>query len=206
VERSKILREKILRAAAEIVGEFGYQDASIGRIALAAGIAQGTIYLYFDTRQALFDELLPNTGQDMMRFIGERLRGAKNFIDVEERGINAFFEYLEIHPGFYRLLNEAEFAAPKAHQKHFAQLLDHYVASMQQSINDGTLEPISVKEQRAIAYMLMSARSYFYAGYVKYGGTKRPPAHVIEAYLKIVQARFKPAAPGDGQPRKRARR
>jgi AcrR family transcriptional regulator len=45
-------RKALIRAASEVIGEFGYDGASIGRITERAGLAQGTFYLYFDSRQA----------------------------------------------------------------------------------------------------------------------------------------------------------
>ncbi len=37
-----MLRERILNAAKKVVGELDYQNASIGRIAIEAGVTQGT--------------------------------------------------------------------------------------------------------------------------------------------------------------------
>jgi AcrR family transcriptional regulator len=191
-QKAALVRENILRAAAEVVGEFGYQDASIARITQVAGIAQGTFYLYFETRQHLFDELLPHAGEDMIKFIGERVHGATSYYDVEERGLRAFFEYVEEHPGFYRLLNEAEFAAPAAHKKHFEQLVEHYTASLRRSVKTGEIAKFSDEELEIIAYFGMAARSYAYLGYVKYGtGRKRPPESVIKTYMRLIAGGFK---------------
>jgi len=187
-QKAVLVRENILRAAAEVVGEFGYQDASIARITQVAGIAQGTFYLYFATRQHLFDELLPYAGQDMIKFIGERVHGAGTYEAVEEKGIRAFFDYMYEHPGFYRLLNEAEFAAPAAHKKHFAQLIDHYKASLRRSVKIGDIARFADEELEAISYFMMAARSYIYLGYVKYAsGRKRPPESVFKTYMKLIK-------------------
>ena len=57
------VRRDLLTAAAAIVGKHGYADASIARITKQAGIASGTFYIYFSSRQALFDQLLPDIGR-----------------------------------------------------------------------------------------------------------------------------------------------
>ena len=44
-------RRAFLRAGAKVVAKYGYAEASIARIAEEAGLAQGTFYLYFPTRQ-----------------------------------------------------------------------------------------------------------------------------------------------------------
>ena len=54
-EKAALTRDKLMSSAAVIVGEYGYREASVQRITSHAGIAQGTFYLYFESRQLLFD-------------------------------------------------------------------------------------------------------------------------------------------------------
>jgi AcrR family transcriptional regulator len=51
-------RESVLAAARRIFAEKGYHSASITDILEAADIARGTFYLYFQSKRAIFDELL----------------------------------------------------------------------------------------------------------------------------------------------------
>src|SRR5215210_140777 len=99
-ERTEEIRNKIFAAAATVVGRYGYADASISRITEEAGVAQGTFYLYFESRQHMFDQLLPHVGAEMVAYIGQKVAGAKTFLEVEERGFRAFFDYLRTTPGF----------------------------------------------------------------------------------------------------------
>lgn len=46
-------RERILRAAIEVFARNGYFNAKVSEIAKAAGVADGTIYLYFDGKEDL---------------------------------------------------------------------------------------------------------------------------------------------------------
>ena len=187
-EKAIALRTRILEAAAQVIGELGYQDASVSRITQLAGIAQGTFYLYFETRQHLFDQVLPHAGQDMMLFIRDRVRGSADIFEVEHRGICAFFDYLEKSQGFYRLLNEAEFAAPIAHRAHMAQLEEHYMASLRRAKENGHLGSFDEEGLRATAYAAMAIRSYLYLAYVKYGRDKRPPKAAIDAYMTLLRS------------------
>ncbi len=45
---------EILAAGISEFGEYGFQRANLNRIAQKAGIAKGTIYLYFESKEALF--------------------------------------------------------------------------------------------------------------------------------------------------------
>jgi TetR/AcrR family fatty acid metabolism transcriptional regulator len=44
-------RQRILRAAVEVFAENGYFNAKVSEIAKSAGVADGTIYLYFDGKE-----------------------------------------------------------------------------------------------------------------------------------------------------------
>lgn len=184
-EKAVATRRAIIEAAAEIIGEYGYADASVSRITTRANIAQGTFYNYFDTRQALFDTLLPELGRDLIAFVGDRVRGSKSTLEMEERGFRAFFEYLSSNPGFYRILNEAETMAPKAHQRHFRALTSRYVAALRHGLLQGELPAYSEAELETIVYLLMAARSYLT---MRFGLDDRAlPEHVVQTYVKFVR-------------------
>ena len=51
--RGNSKRERILRAAVDVFAEHGYFNAKVAQIAKAAGVADGTIYLYFDGKEDL---------------------------------------------------------------------------------------------------------------------------------------------------------
>jgi len=50
-------REEILRAAREVFREHGFEAAKVSAIADRAGIAKGTVYLYFSSKQAILEAL-----------------------------------------------------------------------------------------------------------------------------------------------------
>lgn len=53
--------DAILKAATEVFAETGYHNASISKIAKIAGIADGTIYLYFDNKEDILITLINET-------------------------------------------------------------------------------------------------------------------------------------------------
>ena len=53
VARGATKRERILRAAIDVFAQNGYFNAKVSDIAKAAGVADGTIYLYFDGKEDL---------------------------------------------------------------------------------------------------------------------------------------------------------
>ena len=51
-------RQKLLESAERIFAELGYHDASIVKITEAAGVGQGTFYLYFSGKKEVFEEVV----------------------------------------------------------------------------------------------------------------------------------------------------
>jgi AcrR family transcriptional regulator len=51
-------RRQILDGATAVFLEKGFDAASMGEIARAAGVSKGTLYVYFDDKQALFDAIV----------------------------------------------------------------------------------------------------------------------------------------------------
>src|SRR5688572_30846446 len=64
-------RERILEAAVRIFAEKGFYNAKVSQIAEEAGVADGTIYLYFKSK----DDLLISLFEDRMEKINDDLRG-----------------------------------------------------------------------------------------------------------------------------------
>lgn len=54
-------REAILQAAADLFASSGYHTTTVADIAQAAGIAPGTVYLYFENKRAVFAALVDQT-------------------------------------------------------------------------------------------------------------------------------------------------
>src|SRR5207253_8576444 len=65
-------RETILRAAIDVFADHGYFNAQVADVARAAGVAAGTVYLYFKSK----DDLLVSIFERSMRDGLEASRGA----------------------------------------------------------------------------------------------------------------------------------
>ena len=64
-------REAILDAALTVFAERGYEGARLDDVAARAGVAKGTLYLYFKDKEALFEALIRSAVTPMMDKVGE---------------------------------------------------------------------------------------------------------------------------------------
>lgn len=54
-------RQKLLQHAREVFAKRGYHATKIEDIVVAAGVARGTFYLYFEDKRAVFEEIVDRT-------------------------------------------------------------------------------------------------------------------------------------------------
>lgn len=186
-ERAARNREELMQAAARVVGESGYRDASVQRITNIAGLAQGTFYLYFPSRQSLFDELLPYFGIQMLDHVRLRVASEEDFIESEVLGLKAVFEYLLDNPWFWRMLNEAEVEAPLAWHRHQEQVIERYLRFLRRMKARGYLQGYSPSELPTIAQFLIAARDYMYRSHLTaHTPGQQIPEGILETYRKFI--------------------
>ncbi|UDF05204.1 TetR/AcrR family transcriptional regulator [Asticcacaulis sp. AND118] len=65
-----VRRDALLQAAYDLFSRHGYADTRMDDVAAAAGVSKGTVYLYFPTKEALFEALLR---RDVLPRIGRLL-------------------------------------------------------------------------------------------------------------------------------------
>jgi AcrR family transcriptional regulator len=176
-------RKALLRAAVQVIGERGYNEASVARITERANVAAGTFYRHFESRQAMFDELLPGLARGALDFIIPHVHGSADLLELEERGLRAMLEWEKTHSGLTRVRNEAETSAPAAFEKYLTELLSRYVRALKRGQSQGYLEGYSDAQLRVVACMLIGARHYLH--YVLRSSGKRTK-HVVDAYLSFV--------------------
>lgn len=187
LERNAEIRQRLFEAATHVVGEVGYAEASVARITARAGVAQGTFYNYFETRQELLDQLLPNVGLTLLNFIKERAESLPTERAREEGRFRSFFEFLRKVPEFLRILHEAESFAPKGYQTHFQNASSGYVRVLKRARTKKEIRNFTDAELEAVVYMLMGAREYLSRRYVYSNGRPRKiPEVVISSYVKLL--------------------
>ena len=73
VPRPQSKRERILRAATDVFAQSGYFNAKVSEIAKAAGVADGTIYLYFDGKEDLLTSIFRDHTRNYLQSLEREL-------------------------------------------------------------------------------------------------------------------------------------
>lgn len=185
-QKSEAIRRALFLAAARVVGDHGYAEASIARITERAEVAHGTFYNYFASRQDLFDQLLPELGRLLLAHVTAEAALAPDPISREQKRLEAWFSFLGRHPEFYRILNEAEVFVPEVFKSHVETLGTGYVRALKRAQDGGLLQHFTPDELEPIAYILLAARSYLTLRFSEPDDRGHVPASVTSAYLKLL--------------------
>lgn len=94
----------ILKAAIEVISDKGLDKTSISDIVRKAGIAQGTFYLYFQSKNDLIPAIAENLLSITLAGIQEKARSKASFWDVLDVVIDETLRMTELHKHIIVLL------------------------------------------------------------------------------------------------------
>jgi AcrR family transcriptional regulator len=109
----------ILDAAAVEFGEKGFHDSSISGITTRAGVALGSFYTYFDSKDAVFRALVNDMSAQLRDHVTPLVQAAPDGIAAEKIGLEAFLEFVRAHKEIYRIIDESEFVDYEAYRHHY---------------------------------------------------------------------------------------
>ena len=138
-ERGRRTRNKLLEAAEIEFGEKGYYEAGISGITNRAGVALGTFYTYFESKEEIFRALVRYMSRHTREWLAERVKGSSNRLEAERKGIEAFIEFVRLHKSIYRIISEAEFVAPREYRDHYQSFAERYQVNLDSAAAKGEL-------------------------------------------------------------------
>lgn len=183
--RGRRTRRRILDAAEVVFAELGYHDASIVRIVERAGVAQGTFYIYFRSKQEIFEELVADLNSRLREAMSKAAAaGEGDRFDAERRGFAAFFHFTAEHPALYRVIREAEFVAPAAMHRHYEKIVEGYVRALRHAMDEGEVEPC---DPLVLAWALIAVGQLVGMRWIVWDGKGEIPEDVFEQCMLVVR-------------------
>lgn len=97
------MRAAIVEAAEEVIAARGWERTTMQDVARAAGCASGTLYLYFDGKDSLFDAIVDRRVEEGDAAIRAAQAEADGPLAALQATIEAFFAFFEQRPAFARV-------------------------------------------------------------------------------------------------------
>lgn len=132
---------KILDAARAEFGERGFSESSIVGITQRAGVALGTFYTYFDSKEVLFQALVRDMSAQVRDHVAPALKGATGALEAEGRALESFLRFAGQHRDVYRIIDEAEFVEPSAYREHYETTASRIAARLVAARDKGEIAP-----------------------------------------------------------------
>lgn len=138
-ERGRRTLRKLLDASAIEFGEKGFHEASVSSITRRAGVALGTFYTYFDSKDALFRALVNDMSASVMSSSREALSEDMDAFEIEQAALAAFLAFASEHKEVYRIIDEAEFVDPTSYRAHYETIAERIEARLRAGAANGEL-------------------------------------------------------------------
>ena len=129
----------MLQAAEYEFGENGFHDAAVSGITYRAGVALGTFYTYFESKEEIFQALVSFMSKRTRRWIAERVADAPDRMTAERKGLEAYIEFAREHKGIYRIISEAEWVANDAYREHYTGFAKAYQDNLKKAGENGEI-------------------------------------------------------------------
>lgn len=182
-ERGARTRARLLEAAEEVFAEHGWQDASIVKITEQAGVAQGSFYRYFVSKQAIFDELVTDLNRRVRRAMSEGAARGTTRAEAERFGFEAFFRFTAEHPALYRVIRQAEFASPKVFRRHYDRIAQGYIGALRSAMDAG--EMIEA-DPELLAYALMGIGEMVGLRWILWEENRGVPPVLVDQMMEFI--------------------
>lgn len=181
--RGEQTRRRLLEAAEEVFGELGFRRASIAEIVRRAGVAQGTFYLYFDSKEEIFRALVRHMSHELRKFIAMAVAGLQDRLEIEREGYRAFFRFVLQHRFLYRIVLESQFVDEEVYREYYRRLAEGYARGLARAMEAGQIRRM---DPETLAYCLMGVAHLLGMRWVLWEN-REPPEEVLETAMAFIR-------------------
>ena len=96
-------RGELLAAARRVFGAKGFDQATMDAIAEEAGVAKGTIYLYYPSKQSIYDATFAAGTAELTQLTDARVQAAPTTKAAIAAFVAARVGYFHEHPDYFRM-------------------------------------------------------------------------------------------------------
>ncbi len=153
-----VRKKRIIEVARKVFAQKGYHLTTIDEVAKRTGIAKGTVYLYFPSKEKLFLEVLKDGMEGLREKIFQEIKGIDDPKEKIERLIYISLQFFEKHRSLFRTMllgdiprGEHKKTAKKAF-KGYEEFMDWLSDIMREGIEKGVLRELK-PQWLAIAFI-----------------------------------------------------
>ena len=144
-EKSTAKRQQILDSAVAVFAEKGFYNAKVTDIAHKAGVAHGTVYLYFQTKEDILIQIFEEKFEELVSYIFMEVRTEQNALAKLRRLILIQLQMVETNPELTELMllearQSSKFILSSAISK-IGDYCDKIEGILKEGIEEGLVRP-----------------------------------------------------------------
>jgi AcrR family transcriptional regulator len=175
-------RQKLLETAEEIFGTKGYFNTSIVDITQQAKVAQGTFYIYFTSKEEIFQELVKQLSSDFRNQIRQDVLHAESVKEAQTLGFKSFFRWVKNHRNLYSIVQQAIVVDEQLYRWYYERIAQGYINGLQEGIDQGEFKDLDTE---AVAYALMGIAQFIGMRWV-YWNDQDVPEQILGDAINVI--------------------
>ena len=167
-------RDAMLKAARHVVARRGLTGASMQAIADEAGVAKGTLYLYFQDRDDLIEQAVGRVFDELVVLVRAELRPGRPLREALQGLVHTQIGFFETHRDFLRVY--AELRAPEGtacerrwRRPQYARHLELLQDFLAEAVRRGEMKPF---DPGRVAFFVLEGMSSIVKRYLEDRGRK----------------------------------
>jgi len=169
LEGGEATRRALLVAAERAFGQAGFHGTTVSTITYLAGVGQGTFYLHFPSKVAIFSELVREISREFRHRQSIAVAPCADRRTVEAEGLHSFLRWVRDHRGAYRILREAEFVDEGVGKWYYTRLAQGYARGLAAGMDRGEIRRC---DPEAVAYALLGIGHFAGQRWELWGGAR----------------------------------
>ncbi|MFA6645198.1 MAG: TetR/AcrR family transcriptional regulator [Bacilli bacterium] len=154
-KRGKVTFRRLIDAATKVFYERGYANSTIADIAQEAGVAVGTIYIYFKDKYTIYFQVLKDFQNQIREHLNNHIKEAHTRREKERAGIRAWLEFVLEHRRAYEMIWESLYIDRRLFDDYYLSFAEAYRKGLEHDCK----ELVNV-DLHTIAYMLMGIANF----------------------------------------------
>jgi AcrR family transcriptional regulator len=164
--KRELRREQILKIASELFSEKSYHDVTVDEIAGAAGVAKGTIYLYFPSKERLYLEILEDSFEAIESHLEKEIAKRDPAPVKLKMVLRLIFEFYQMNLDVLRILSRDETHLIREHfefTEHWRlRRIKLYEKILEKGQREGSFRPLNTRLTALIIFGLVRSVMFFY--------------------------------------------
>ena len=164
--REKNRREEIIKAASNLFSQKSYHDVTMDQIAGEVGVAKGTIYLYFESKENLYLGILEHAYETIESMLEKEIAKGDPAPHKLKKMLRLIFQFYFQNMDVLRILTRDETRLIREHYE-FTERWRHrrtklYRKILEKGIKEGSFRPANTELMALIIFGLVGSVMFFY--------------------------------------------